>query len=82
MILSTIQIEFKSRPEDWIAEFYSNLESMDLKESLVLIRDLEAYIFYVSVMDEEEKSAIKKCTHCGAKNLDESIYCNKCGEKL
>ncbi len=30
----------------------------------------------------ELKAAGRKCPHCGAENLKESIYCNHCGEKL
>jgi membrane protease subunit (stomatin/prohibitin family) len=28
------------------------------------------------------KPSLKKCTKCGLENLPESIYCNKCGERL
>jgi predicted amidophosphoribosyltransferase len=28
------------------------------------------------------KPAIKTCSKCGFENLPESIYCNKCGERL
>jgi len=30
----------------------------------------------------EQKPVSKKCPHCNAENLSESIYCNHCGEKL
>jgi membrane protease subunit (stomatin/prohibitin family) len=29
-----------------------------------------------------EKPLPKKCPHCGTENLQESIYCNHCGEKI
>jgi len=30
----------------------------------------------------EQKPLSKKCPHCSAENLSESVYCNHCGEKL
>lgn len=30
----------------------------------------------------EQKPLSKKCPHCRAENLSESVYCNHCGEKL
>jgi predicted amidophosphoribosyltransferase len=30
----------------------------------------------------EVKKQPQKCSHCGAENLAESVYCNRCGEKI
>ena len=30
----------------------------------------------------ESKPNVKKCSHCGAENLRESVFCNQCGERI
>jgi transcriptional regulator with PAS, ATPase and Fis domain len=58
MIINAINIKVKTENTAWIDHIYDSFQPNHIQELLILDLDLTAYIFFISVIEKESKTAI------------------------